>query len=52
MFGAKEVFLKKSGSVTHRVIWVSSTMRKHLEKNNDPIPRKHLEREKDEQTVL
>ena len=30
MFGAKEVFLKKSGSVTHNIIWVSSLLPKFL----------------------
>ena len=45
MFGAKGVFLKKSGSVTHHHA-------KNLEKTNDPIPRKHLERGKDGQTLF
>ena len=51
MFGAKEVFLKKSSSVTYNVTYVSSTMQK-VRKTNDPIPRKHPDRGKDGQTLL
>ena len=48
-FGGKKCFLKKSGPVTHNVIWVSSIMPK-FRKNNNTIARKHLDRRTDERT--
>ena len=43
IFGAKKTFSKKSGSAMHNFIWICNTLPK-LEKTNDTIPRKRLER--------
>ena len=45
-FGGKRIFPKKSGSVMHNLIWVSSTMLK-FRKNQWYHPRKHPDRRKD-----
>ena len=58
-FWGKKNFPRKSGSVTHNFIWVSSTM-PNFRKTNDTIPRKCLDRRtgrtmegwKDKQTML
>ena len=50
-FGDKKNFFWKSGSVTHNLILVSSTM-PNLEKTNDTITRKRPDRRKDGQTLF
>ena len=46
IFGAKKVFSKNSSSVTHNFIRVSITCQ-NSGKSNDPIPRKHPDRQQD-----
>ena len=54
-FGDKNIFSGKSGSITHNLMWNSSTMPK-FGKNNYTIPRKHPDRrsegQKDGQTLF
>ena len=40
-----KIFSRKSSSVVHNFIWVSSTMSKLKKKNNPTIPRKHPDRQ-------